>query len=321
MPGHAVHEQRGEGVHRRVDVAEVPLVRRDLAGRVEVHLGEHQVELRLGEVGVDHGERQAVEGEVPGRVPRVLPRVGHRDDVVVDHVEPRLVAHAPALRMAHRVRVVLLQPHVDVEVVRLLRPQHPGERLAEHRRGVVGDPGRGDRRVELVGVGAPASDDVLGAGERVGKRRPAPSRGQAHPRPRRAACRHDEAQMGGRLGPTAIEVDGRRAVQHVVGDAVLRVRRRVLGAPETGGVGLVVAEQQLGVLGRVEVHHAQLVVLGADHRSALDRARSSARRCAAGTSTCCGTTSSAADGSARPRAHGCARRCGRAGRAARPWRR
>ncbi len=142
-------------------------------------------------------------------------------------------------------------------------------RLAEHRRGVVADPGRGDRRVELVGVGAPGLDDLLGAGERVGQHVRA-VRGQAHPRPRRTACRHDEAEMGGHLGPTAIEVDGRRAVQHVVGDAVLRVRRRVLGAPETGGVGLVVAEQQLGVLGRVQVHHAELVVLGAGHRSALD---------------------------------------------------
>jgi hypothetical protein len=38
-------------------------------------------ELLLGEVGVDERERHAVEGEVPGRVPGVLPLVGHRDDV------------------------------------------------------------------------------------------------------------------------------------------------------------------------------------------------------------------------------------------------
>ena len=87
-----VQEQRREGVHGWVDVAEVPLVGGHLPGRVQVDLRQHQVDLALGEVGVDHGQRDAVEGQVPRRVPGVLPLVGHRDDVVVDHVEPRLVA-------------------------------------------------------------------------------------------------------------------------------------------------------------------------------------------------------------------------------------
>ncbi len=87
-----VDEQRRPGVHRRVDVAEVPLVGGQLPARVEVQLAQHQLELGLGEVDVDHRQRHGVEGEVPRRVPRVLPRVGHRDDVVVDHVEPAAVA-------------------------------------------------------------------------------------------------------------------------------------------------------------------------------------------------------------------------------------
>ncbi len=91
-----VHEQRGERVHRWVDVAEVPLVGRDLPARVQVRGRQHQVELSLGEVGVDHHQRDRVERQVPRRVPRVLPLVGHRDHVVVDHVEPRLVAGAVA---------------------------------------------------------------------------------------------------------------------------------------------------------------------------------------------------------------------------------
>ena len=49
----AVEEDRRPGVHRRIDVGEVPLVRRHLAARVQVHLAEHQLELRLREVDVD----------------------------------------------------------------------------------------------------------------------------------------------------------------------------------------------------------------------------------------------------------------------------
>ena len=93
---HQVELHRGPGVHRRVDVAEVPLVGRQLAVRVQVVVAQHQVELLLGEVGVDHAQRDHVEGQVPGRVPRVLPLVRHRDDVVVEHVRPLGVAHAAA---------------------------------------------------------------------------------------------------------------------------------------------------------------------------------------------------------------------------------
>ena len=142
----AVEEERGERVHRRVDVAEVPLVGRHLAARVQVQLGEHQLELALREVGVDHRQRDAVEREVPRRVPRVLPLVRHRDHVVVDHVEPRLVAGAPTGGRAQRMRLALAQPGVEVEVVGLLGPQHAGERLAHHRLGVIVDARRRDRR-------------------------------------------------------------------------------------------------------------------------------------------------------------------------------
>ena len=131
---------RGEGVDGRVHVAEVPLVGRDLARRVQVGLGEHEVELALGEVGVDHAQGDGVEGQVPRRVPGVLPLVGHGDDVVVDHVEPGLVPGPPPPGRAQRVGVVLAEPHVEVEVVALLRPQHPRQRLAHDRRRVVAPP-------------------------------------------------------------------------------------------------------------------------------------------------------------------------------------
>ena len=141
----AVQEQGRPGVDRRVHVAEVPLVGGELAAGVEVQPAEHQVQLLLGEVGVDDRERQRVEGEVPGRVPGVLPLVGHRDDVLVDHVEPLSVPEVAAA-VVEGVGVVFLQPRVAVEVVELLGPEHAGEGLAHHVRGIRRDRWRGHRR-------------------------------------------------------------------------------------------------------------------------------------------------------------------------------
>ncbi len=126
---HVVEEQGGPGVDRRVHVAEVPLVGRDLAVRVGVEAAQHQQQLLLREVEVDERERGRVEGQVPGRVPGVLPLVGHRDDVAVEHVEPLGVADVPPARTEQRVRLVLLEPGVHVEEVVLLRPEHARQGL------------------------------------------------------------------------------------------------------------------------------------------------------------------------------------------------
>ncbi len=75
------HLERGPGLHRRVDVAEVPLVGRQGAVGVLEPLPAQQQQLVLGEGRVDVGEGDAVEGQVPGGEPGVLPLVGHRHDV------------------------------------------------------------------------------------------------------------------------------------------------------------------------------------------------------------------------------------------------
>jgi len=63
-------------MHGRIDVSEGELVRRDLTVRVHVPLPQHQDELLLGELRVNHREGNGVEGEIPGREPGVLPGVG-----------------------------------------------------------------------------------------------------------------------------------------------------------------------------------------------------------------------------------------------------
>jgi hypothetical protein len=145
-----VEEQGGPGVHGRVDVAEVPLVRRDLAVGVQVEAAQQQVQLALGEGEIDHRQGDGVEGEVPGREPRVLPGVRHRHDLVVDHVVPVAVPH-PGVG-GERVDAVLGQPALDVEVVVLLAPQHPGQRLPDQPSFVGRGVGGGDAVVELVGL-------------------------------------------------------------------------------------------------------------------------------------------------------------------------
>ena len=80
------------GVDGRVDVAEGPFVGGQLAVRVHVPLARQLRQLQLGELGIDQRQRDAVEGEVPRGVPRVLPLVRHRDDVRVVEVLPAVVA-------------------------------------------------------------------------------------------------------------------------------------------------------------------------------------------------------------------------------------
>ena len=128
----AVVEQGRPGVHRRVDVAEVPFVRRKLAVGMLVAVAQHQIQLTGGEVRIDDGQGRRVEGQVPGGEPRVLPLVGHRDDVRVVHVEPVPVADAVARRLG--IDALGPQPLLDVVQVGLLAPQQAGVALAQHPR-------------------------------------------------------------------------------------------------------------------------------------------------------------------------------------------
>ncbi len=156
----AMQEQRRKGVDGRVHVAEVPLVRGHLAVRVLVGAAQHQTHLILGEVGVGNRERERVEGEVPRGVPRVLPLVWHRNDVLVEHVEPFRVARVP-IAGVERVGAVFIQPVVAVEKEELLAPQHPGNGLAHHVGGVWTCGRRRDRLVELVGFTTPLIEECV----------------------------------------------------------------------------------------------------------------------------------------------------------------
>ena len=68
-----VDAQRRPGVHRRIDVAERPLVGRHLPVGMHVPFAQHQHELLLGEFGIDQRERHACETPDPRRRTRDIP--------------------------------------------------------------------------------------------------------------------------------------------------------------------------------------------------------------------------------------------------------
>src|SRR5262249_32638252 len=76
-----VDQPGGLAVDGRVDVAEVPLIGRNLAAGMEIQLVGHEPELVLREVEVDASQDYAMKRQVPGGEPRILPLVRHGKDV------------------------------------------------------------------------------------------------------------------------------------------------------------------------------------------------------------------------------------------------
>ena len=230
-----VDAPRRPGVHRRVHVAERPLVGGDLPVRVHVPLAEEEHELVLGEVGIHQRQRDRVEGEVPRGVPRVLPLVRHRDHVVVVEMPPLGVAPLPALRRRRGLAGIALEPAPDVVVVPLLRPEQPRQRLAHDAPRVLAEPLRDHGRVELVGLAlARRRRPRRTPGRTAPAAVPSTSRSRRTIRPPAGTV---EAVVGRDLGP---RVAREQALFPAVDD---RLVERVLPS----GVGLAVAEQAADV--------------------------------------------------------------------------
>ena len=93
------HLERGPRLHRRVHVAEIPLVGGQRPVGVLEPLPAQQDQLVFGERRVDVGQGHAVEGQVPGGEPGVLPLVRHRHDVEgIEVAPPGVAAAAPGGR-------------------------------------------------------------------------------------------------------------------------------------------------------------------------------------------------------------------------------
>src|SRR5215510_9303823 len=135
---------------RRVDVAEGPFIRRDLSVRMHVPFAEHEDQLFLGKGRIDQSQRNAVECEVPGGIPRILPFVRHRDDVGVVEMRPIRVATMEPLPGWFGPGRVALQPPKDFVMVELLSPEETGKRLPLDAACVFGEIVWRELVVELV---------------------------------------------------------------------------------------------------------------------------------------------------------------------------
>jgi hypothetical protein len=204
-----------------------------------------------------------VEREVPGRVPGVLPLVGHGDDVLVVEVPPRVVAALPAGGRWRRLGGIALQPPPDVEVVELLAPQQSGKGLAHHPPRVVGARRSLEALVELVGLtDAGRERGVEGRAERVLAGRHV---GQAQGHGRRLTGGQAQAIVGSGLGAGPGRVDGiQPAVDDIVVERVLDVHRCARHAPQSLLVRIVLGEEQLGGPLDAQPPPAERRVLGLD---------------------------------------------------------
>src|SRR6516225_1145805 len=66
-------------MNRGVNVSERPLVSWQLPVRMHVPLAKEKKQLLFGEIRVNQGQRYAMKGKVPRRIPGILPFVGHRN--------------------------------------------------------------------------------------------------------------------------------------------------------------------------------------------------------------------------------------------------
>ena len=212
---------------RRVHVVERELVRRHLSVRMHVPLTQEQDELLLREGRVDARQWQGVKGEVPCRVPWILPLVGHRDDVGVVDVRPLRIPSRQPRRRWSRIPGIARQPFLHGIMVELLGPEQPGERLPIHR-SLLGREGHGnacrEKRIRLFTPGIEGGRERRAKGGRQRRTRRAQPQGHGH----RRQGRHVEYVVRGGFcsGPSRIHRVA-LARYDIPMECILHVRRRI----------------------------------------------------------------------------------------------
>ncbi len=236
----------GPGVDGRVDVREGELVRRDLAVGMHVPLAEEKEELFLGEKRIDLRERDHVEGQVPRRVPGVLPLVRHGEDVPVVEMGPVAVPAVPAARGRRRKGGVPLEPILDGEVVELLRPEEPGVALPRDAALLPGQVPREEGGIVVVRLPDPIREHpVEPVSERFHRR--LVLRGQAKAEGDSGARGDLQPVQRARLRPRFLRVHRiASALDDVLVEGVLDVRRTVGRVEQPRRVRLVLREQEPG---------------------------------------------------------------------------
>src|SRR6195256_4306694 len=244
-------------MHRRVDVTEIPLVGGNLSVGVRIEVPQHQQKLILGEIEVHQRKGDRMKSQVPRRIPGILPLVGHRNDVAVQHVEPLGIAPALLTRTGEWMSSMRLQPAVEVEIVVLLAPQHSRQGLAVHATFILAQRRWGDPLVEFVGIGQASSKYLVERSEGVGWW----FRAQAQPDYLAAAgwdfktieSRGLRAHLGG-IHSIVIACD------HIIMKSIFYKWRRIRLAPQATRVGLIFRKQQFWITVALKRAATQLIV-------------------------------------------------------------
>src|SRR5262249_863616 len=108
--------------HRRIHVAEIPFVSRNLTVRMLVPFTHDQIELLFSELNVDQREWEAMKREVPRCVPGEFPFVRHRHDTLVIKMTPAGIAAAQSF-VRRRLARITVEPLVDDVVIELFVPK------------------------------------------------------------------------------------------------------------------------------------------------------------------------------------------------------
>ncbi len=265
-----VHAVGGPGMHGRIHVAQLPLVGGNLAVRVHVPLAQQQDELVLRELRIDERERDAVESEIPGRVPGVFPLVGHREDFAIVEMPPLVIPARPALARRRGLSDVSAEPSLDVVPVVLLAPEQPRDGLAEDPALVGSERCGGDRPVEFVGFGDPRREDGLVVGEGPDRRaRSSYSRRRTVTLSPGATVREKRRpHLGALASPTASGAADDRLVE-----SVLHARPLVGRVPQTPRVRVVLGEEELVGALHVEEKAPEMRFFRLDDRHAVGSSR------------------------------------------------
>ena len=240
---HAEHPPRRPGMHRRVDVAEGPLIRRQRPVRMHEPFMRQQQQLLLGKFRIDQRERHGLERQIPGCIPRILPGIRHRNDIAVVQVLPVAVADRSAVRAAasaatgrppasaaHRndktVSTTACRPAPDAAPT-----WRPDRRMRSARRHRTRQLPRCERRT-------PRHDRRT---DRLRAFRP--SRAPAQPEHPPPACRQGQLHMGGAFGALPAVHRIGAAIHDKIVDAILERPSGVFEPYRRLRIGFVAAKQ------------------------------------------------------------------------------
>src|SRR5262252_1090696 len=129
--------------------------------------------------------------QVPRGEPGKFPLVRHRHEVGGDEVTPMTVASALATLGRRRLSRIAVEPTQHVEVIKLLVPQHPRQRLTLYPAYVLVGNASLQRGVKGTGLGKARRENIIEVGE-------VPQRVLARAQPyadRRAATGRDLTQI------------------------------------------------------------------------------------------------------------------------------